>query len=76
MLVTDAHDVLTVRAVGDIEYKVDGAYHRNLKMIVVPTGNRAILEQSGIVPRTIREELVRYVGDLDEVVDMVFGRHL
>jgi hypothetical protein len=73
MLVTDAHDVLTVRAVGDIEYKVDGAYHRNLKMIVVPTGNRAILAQSGIVPRTIREELVRYVADLDEVVEMVFG---
>ena len=73
MLVTDAHDVLTVRAVGDIEYKVDGAYHRNLKTIVVPVGNRAILEQSGIVPRAIREELVRYVADLDEVVDLVFG---
>ena len=73
MLVTDAHDVLTVRAVGDIEYKVDGAYHRNLEMIVVPTGNRAILNQSGIVPRAIREELVRYVADLDEVVELVFG---
>ena len=44
VLVTDAHDVLTVRTVGDIEQKVDAAYHRNLAMIVVPTGNRPILE--------------------------------
>ena len=72
MLVTDAHDVLTVRAVGDIEYKVDGAYHRNLKSIIVPTGTRPILEHSGIVPRAIRDELVRYVADLDEVVGLVF----
>jgi hypothetical protein len=31
------------------------------------------LNQSGIVPRAIREELVRYVADLDEVVELVFG---
>jgi len=72
MLVTDAHDVLTVRAVGDIEQKVDGAYHRNLKSMVVPAGNRPLLEQSGIVPRVIREGLVRYVADLDEVMGLVF----
>ncbi|HXL14801.1 MAG TPA: S16 family serine protease, partial [Methylomirabilota bacterium] len=72
MLVTDAHDVLTVRAVGDIEYKVDGAYHRNLKSIIVPTGNRPVLEHSGVVPRAVREELVHYVADLNEVVGLVF----
>ena len=72
MLVTDAHDVLTVRAVGDIEYKVEGAYHRNLKMIIVPVGNRPVLEHSGVVPRGICEEFVRYVADLDEVVSLVF----
>jgi ATP-dependent Lon protease len=72
MLVTDAHDVLTVRTVGDIEYKVDGAYHRNLERILVPAGNQSILEQSAIVPRVIRERLVRYVADLDQVVGLVF----
>jgi tetratricopeptide (TPR) repeat protein len=72
MLVTDAHDVLTVRAVGDIEHKVDGAYHRNLDMIIVPAGNRPVLEHSGVVPRVVREEIVRYVADLDEVVGIVF----
>ena len=74
VLVTDAHDVLTVRAVGDIEQKVDGAYHRNLKTIVVPMGTRPILEMSGIVPRAIRDELVRYVSDLDEAVKLAFER--
>ena len=72
MLVTDAHDVLTVHTVGDIEYKVDGAYHRNLERILVPVGNQPLLEQSAIVPRVIRERLVRYVADLDQVVGLVF----
>jgi len=74
ILVTDAHDVLTVRAVGDIEQKVDGAYHRNLKSILVPMGNRPILDQSGIVPRAIRDDLVRYVSDLDEAVQLAFEK--
>jgi tetratricopeptide (TPR) repeat protein len=51
VVVTDAHDVLTVRTVGDGEYKVDGAYHRNLRTILVPTGNRAMLERNPLVPR-------------------------
>lgn len=72
-VVTDAHDVLTVRLVGDIESKVDGAYHRNLKMILVPTGNRPVLERSSVVPRAITEEIVRFVSDLDAAVRLVFG---
>jgi len=72
-VVTDAHDVLTVRLVGDIESKVDGAYHRNLRMILVPTGNRPVLERSSIVPRAITEEIVRFVSDLDAAVRLVFG---
>jgi ATP-dependent Lon protease len=63
---------LTVHTVGDIEYKVDGAYHRNLERILVPIGNQSILEQSAIVPRVIRERLVRYVADLDQVVALAF----
>jgi len=73
VLVTDAHDVLTVRTVGDVEQKVDAAYHRNLATIVVPTGNRPILEQSPLVPSTIQAEIVRYASDLDEAVRIVLG---
>lgn len=73
MLVTDAHDVLTVRTVGDIEQKVDAAYHRNLEMIVVPTGNRPILELSSLVPAAIQAETVRYASDLNEAVRFVLG---
>ena len=72
-VVTDAHDVLTVRVVGDVEHKVDGAYHRNLRMILVPMGNRAVLERSSIVPRAICDEIVRFVSDLDGAVWFVFG---
>ena len=72
-LVADAHDVLTVKPVGDIEHKVDAAYHRNLRLIVVPRGNQAQLEQSALVPRAVTRELVRYVADFDEVARLAFG---
>jgi tetratricopeptide (TPR) repeat protein len=73
VMVTDAHDVLTVRLVGDLEHKVDGAYHRNLRMILAPVGNRTMLETSAIVPRAIVDEIVRYVSDLDQAARLVFG---
>ena len=73
VVVTDAHDVLTVRTVGDVEYKVDGAYHRNLRTILVPTGNRPLLERNSLVPREICDEVVRYVSDLDEAARHTFG---
>jgi tetratricopeptide (TPR) repeat protein len=73
VVVTDAHDVLTVRTVGDVEYKVDGAYHRNLRTILVPVGNRPILERNSLVPREICDEIVRYVADLDEAARLMFG---
>jgi ATP-dependent Lon protease len=73
VLVTDAHDVLTVRTVGDIEQKVNAAYHRNLERIVVPTGNRPILERSSLVPLTIQAEIVRYASDLNEAVRIALG---
>ncbi|MGE5177224.1 MAG: S16 family serine protease [Hyphomicrobiales bacterium] len=73
LLVTDAHDVLTVRTVGDIDQKVNAAYYRNLAMIVVPTGNRPLLEGSGLVPPGIQAEIVRYASDLNDAVRLVFG---
>jgi tetratricopeptide (TPR) repeat protein len=73
VLVTDAHDVLTVRTVGEADYKVDAAYERNLSAILLPEGNRPLLEQSAVVPRAITAEIVRYVSDLDEALPPAFG---
>src|SRR5204863_112001 len=68
-----AQDVLTVGPVGDIEPKVDAAFHRNLTMIVVPRGNQSRLEQRALVPRAITREIVRFVSDFDEAVRLAFG---
>ena len=74
-VLTEAHDVLSLRPVGDVEHKVDAAYHRNLRMLVVPAGNQPSLEQSGNVPREIVREIVRYAQNLDEAVRHVFGEN-
>jgi hypothetical protein len=73
MLVTDAHDILVVRPVGEAEWKVRGAYNRNLRLMILPEGNRAELERGVHVPRPVWEELVRFVPDLDSAVRLVFG---
>ncbi|HVR06791.1 MAG TPA: S16 family serine protease [Thermoanaerobaculia bacterium] len=72
MLVTDAHDVLVVRPVGEAEWKVRGAYNRNLRLVILPEGNRGDLERSVQVPRPISAQLVRFVPDLDSAVGLVF----
>jgi ATP-dependent Lon protease len=51
VLVTDAHDVLVVRPVGEAEWKVRGAYNRNLRLVILPEGNGADFERSIQVPR-------------------------
>jgi ATP-dependent Lon protease len=72
-IVTDAHDVMTLRPVGEVEYKVKAAYHRNLRMLILPEANRAALEESTLVPRAISREICRYASNLDEAVKLVFG---
>lgn len=72
-LIADAHDVLTVGPVGDVEAKVKAAYDRNLRAIVIPTRNRPGLQASIRVPAAICAEIVRFVGDLDEAVRLVWG---
>lgn len=72
-LVADAHDVLAVGPVGDIEPKVDAAFHRNLRMIILPRANQVQLEQSALVPRAITREIVRYVADFDEAARLALG---
>ena len=73
LLVADAHDVLVVRRVGDAPQKVKAAYHRNLKLLLMPSENREDLARSGQVPKEICREMVRYVGSLDEAVTIAFG---
>ncbi|HEY8021012.1 MAG TPA: S16 family serine protease [Thermoanaerobaculia bacterium] len=73
MLVTDAHDVLVVRPVGEAEEKVRGAYNRDLRLLILPEGNRADLARGVQVPRPVWEELVAFVPDLDSAVRLVFG---
>jgi Lon protease (S16) C-terminal proteolytic domain len=73
VLVTDAHDILVVRPVGEVEWKVRGAYNRNLRLLILPEGNRVELAHSVQVPGPICDELVQFVADLDSAVSLVFG---
>lgn len=72
-LVADAHDVLVVARVGEAEFKVRGAYNRNLRQVLLPEGSRGDVERSHQVPRAICDELVHFVSDLDGAVSQVFG---
>jgi tetratricopeptide (TPR) repeat protein len=72
-LIADSHDVLVVRAVGEPEYKVRGAYNRNLDNVILPEGNRRDLQESPLVPARICEEMVRYVSNIDGAVVLTFG---
>jgi len=72
-LVADAHDVLVVRQVGEAEFKLQGAYNRELRALILPEGNRASLAASFQVPQAVSAEMVRYVPDLDAAVSLVFG---
>ncbi len=76
ILIADAHDVQVVRAVGEPEYKVRGAYNRNLRSLLLPEGNREELLRTPQVPGPIVGEIVRFVGDLDEAATIVFGEEI
>jgi tetratricopeptide (TPR) repeat protein len=73
ILIADSHDVQVLRAVGEPEYKVRGAYNRNLPKVILPEANRRDLEENASVPRAICEEIVRYASNLDEAVVLTFG---
>jgi len=62
-----------VKRVGEPEYKVRGTYNRNLRMLILPEGNRDELRSNPQVPPTICDEVVRYVSDLDQAVTLTFG---
>ena len=76
VLVADSHDVLSVRPVGEPEYKVRGAYNRNLQRLILPVGNRKDLKNNPRVPAEVCEEIVRYASDLDDAVVLTFGEDI
>jgi tetratricopeptide (TPR) repeat protein len=73
VLIADSHDVQVVRSVGDPEYKVRGAYNRNLRRVILPEGNRSDLEVNSLVPVPVCREIVRYAATLDDAVVLAFG---
>jgi predicted Zn-dependent protease len=73
VLIADAHDALTIRAVGESEYKVKGAYNRRLRAILLPAENKLELMQSTIVPRALCDTMVRFVHRFDDAVRFTFG---
>lgn len=73
VVVADAHDVLVVRRVGDVEPKVKGAYDRNVRAIVVPEDNREELLHSHAIPARARDAICRYVASFDDAVRIAFG---
>jgi len=72
VIIADAHDVLVVRGVGEAEYKVKGAFHRNLSTIVLPRDNQADLAHTMQVPAAIVSKLVRFASNLDEAIPLTF----
>jgi len=76
VLIADSHDVEVLKAVGEPEYKVRGAYNRNLRKVILPEANRRELEDNAYVPRAICDETVLYASTLDEAVMLTFGEDI
>ena len=75
-IVADAHDVLIVGPVSDLEDKVRGAYHRDLRGIVVPAANRSDVAASPLVPSAVAERFCHYVSRFDDAVKIAFGEDI
>ena len=72
-LICDSQGELVLRRVGDALYKVKGAYHRNLKSILLPEENREDVEGGDLVPPSVARELVRYAARLSDAVEILWG---
>jgi hypothetical protein len=71
-IVCDAHNVIVLRRIGDVEAKVEGAYERRARKLVLPEENRGDVERAERVPRDVARELVLYARTLDEVCAALF----
>ncbi len=73
-VVCDSRGEMALRPVGDASVKVKGAFHCDLRAIVLPEENRRDVELGDVVPPSISRALVRYCRSLDDVVEAVWGR--
>jgi hypothetical protein len=71
-IVCDAHDVLVVRRVGDVEAKLEGAFERRIGRLVLPAENREDVDLSERIPRAIAAAIVRPVRSFDDVCAEIF----
>jgi hypothetical protein len=70
----DAEHEIAIRPVGDTPHKVKGAYHANLRAILLPADNRPDVEREERVPITVSRGICRFVSRLDDAVEAVWGR--
>lgn len=73
VLVSEARDHLSVRRIGDVDIKVQGAIARKLRKIVLPEETRREVESSDLLPREASTRIVTYVSSFDEALEAVFG---
>jgi len=71
-VVCDAHNVIVVRRVGDVEAKIEGAFERRLRRILLPAGNREDIERAERIPREVARKLVVYVATLEDACRELF----
>ncbi|MDI1434369.1 S16 family serine protease [Polyangium sorediatum] len=71
-VICDAHDVLSLARIGDVDAKIEGAYERRLSRIVLPAQNRDDVTHAERVPRKIAEHMVVFARTLDEVLEAMF----
>ncbi|MRG92045.1 S16 family serine protease [Polyangium spumosum] len=71
-VICDAHDVLALGRIGDVDAKIEGAYERRLSRIVLPAQNRDDVTHAERVPRKIAEHMVVFARTLDEALEAVF----
>ncbi|UQA54765.1 S16 family serine protease [Polyangium aurulentum] len=71
-VVCDAHDVITLGRIGDVEAKIEGAHERRLRRIVLPAANREDVAHAERVPRRIAEGMVVFARTLEDVCAAVF----
>jgi hypothetical protein len=70
-LICDAHHVLTIGKIGDVDAKIEGAYERRPCKLVLPADNRDDVGFAERIPRKIADETVIYASTMDEVVRML-----
>jgi|GEM_PF-1218627 len=73
-LICDAHHVLTIGKIGDVDAKIEGAYERRPCKLVLPADNRDDVAFAERIPRKIAEDTVIFASTLDEVLRMLLQR--